>query len=250
MTWRPVVGITSYVEPASWGAWQEVRAALVPAAYVEQVTRAGAIAVLVPPLADDSTESEAEEVLDRLDGLVLAGGADVESVRYGRAPHALAQEPRHDRDSSELLLARVARDRLPVLGVCRGMQVMVVAAGGELEQHLPDRLGSLEHGPAPATYGCRTVETVEGSRLRALVGQSLEVSCSHHQGVASHPTYEAAALSSDGVVEAVESRSSMFNLGVQWHPETGSDGRLFEALIAAAGPARPRGGSVGAGGAA
>ncbi len=236
MTRRPVIGITSYVEPASWGVWQGVRAALLPAAYVDQVNRAGATAVLVPPLPENSTESEAAEMLDRLDGLVLAGGADVESARYGQAPHALAQQPRADRDSSELLLARVVRGRLPVLGVCRGMQVMVVAAGGELEQHLPDRLGSLDHGPAPATYGCRTVETVEGSLLRTLLGHHLEVNCSHHQGVATHPTYEAAAISSDGVVEAVESPSPVFHLGVQWHPETGTDGRLFEALTAAARP--------------
>ena len=231
---RPVIGITSYVEPASWAAWTQVPAALVPNAYVEHVRAAGAIAVIVPPLGDAATEDDARTVLARLDGLVLAGGADVESSRYGQAPHETAQEPRRDRDESELLLARVSRDALPVLGVCRGMQVMVVAAGGELEQHLPDRLGHADHSPAPATYGLSVVEPVEGSRLRELLGDQLEVNCYHHQGIETHPSYEVAATGKLGVIEAVESRESDFHLGVQWHPETGQDGRLFEALVRAA----------------
>jgi putative glutamine amidotransferase len=230
---RPVIGITSYVEPASWGAWTQVRATLVPDAYVQHVRAAGAIPVVVPPLAGDATEADARTLLSRLDGLVLAGGADVESSRYGRQPHELAQEPRPDRDSGELLLARVSRDLVPVLGVCRGMQVMVVAAGGELEQHLPDRLGHLDHGPAPATYGSEVVETVVGSRLRHVLGDKVEVNCYHHQGVASHPSYDVAALSADGVVEAIEAPGSAFHLGVQWHPEVGSDPRLFRALVRA-----------------
>ncbi len=235
----PVIGITSYLEPASWGAWRELRAALVPARYVDQVQAAGALAVLVPPLREGATEDDARALLSRLDGLVLTGGVDVESSRYGQEPHPLSQEPRPDRDASELLLARVARDTVPVLGVCRGMQVMVVAAGGELEQHLPDRLGHLDHGPAPATYGPRIVQPVAGSRLQALVGDQLEVNCHHHQGAATHPTYEVAALSSDGVIEAVESPDSRFQIGVQWHPETGADARLFGALVRSAGRREP-----------
>jgi putative glutamine amidotransferase len=232
---RPLIGITSYVEPASWGAWSQVAATLVPDAYVQQVRSAGAIAVVIPPLGTGATEADARHLLSRLDGLVLAGGADVESSCYGQARHELAQEPRPDRDHGELLLARTARDALPVLGICRGMQVMVVAAGGELEQHLPDRLGHRDHGPAPATYGSMRVETTQNSRLRRLLGETVEVNCYHHQGIASHPTYEVAAVSSDGVVEAIESSGSAFHLGVQWHPETGSDNRLFEALAQAAG---------------
>lgn len=231
---RPVIGITCYVEPATWGAWTEVPAVLLPNAYIDHIRRAGAIPVVVPPLGDDASRDDAERLLSRLDGLILAGGADVESSRYGQQPHDLAQEPRRDRDAGELLLAAVARDALPVLGICRGMQVMVVAAGGLLEQHLPDRLGNLDHGPAPATYGLRTVETAADSRLRELLGERVDVNCYHHQGVQTHPTYSPAAYSTDGVVEAIEATGSDFHLGVQWHPETGADGRLFEALVEAA----------------
>lgn len=231
---KPIIGITSYVEPASWGAWTNVSAALVPAAYVDHVRRAGAIAVVVPPLGDGATLADAQALLARLDGLILAGGADVESSRYGAEPHELSQEPRRDRDAGELLLATAARGTLPVLGVCRGMQVMVVAAGGQLEQHLPDRLGHLDHGPAPGTYGARVVETTPDSQLHSLLGATIEVNCYHHQGVRTHPTYDAAAYSTDGVVEAIEDPEPGFHLGVQWHPETGVDGRLFEALVKAA----------------
>jgi putative glutamine amidotransferase len=231
---RPVIGITSYVESASWGAWSQVRAALVPNSYVEHVRLAGGIPVVLPPVGTDASEDDARRLLGRLDGLVLAGGADVESTRYHEARHELAQEPRRDRDSAELALAEAARDAVPTLGVCRGMQIMVVAAGGALEQHLPDRLDSLAHSPAPGEYGPRVVEPVDGSRLRAILGDRLEVNCYHHQGVASHPTFDVAAISEDGVIEAVESPGEAFYLGVQWHPETGDDGRLFEALVDAA----------------
>jgi putative glutamine amidotransferase len=232
---KPVIGITSYVEPASWGAWTQVPAALVPHAYVEHVRAAGGIPVVLPPLGADATDDDARRLLSRLDGLVLAGGADVESSRYGEPPHELAQEPRRDRDAAELALARLARDAVPTLGVCRGMQVMVVAAGGVLEQHLPDRLESMAHSPSPGQYGARTVEPVDGSRLRAILGDRLEVNCYHHQGIESHPSFEVAAISEDGVIEGVEAPGSAFYLGVQWHPETGTDRRLFQALVDAAG---------------
>ena len=231
---KPVIGITSYVEPASWGAWSQVTAALVPNAYVEHVRGAGGIPVVLPPLGTEATEDDARQLLSRIDGLVLAGGADVESSRYREPPHELAQEPRRDRDAAELALAAAARDTVPTLGVCRGMQVMVVAAGGALEQHLPDRLDSLAHSPAPGQYGPRIVEPVDGSQLRSILGDRLEVNCYHHQGIASHPTFEVAAISQDGVVEAVESTGPGFYLGVQWHPETTEDRRLFEALVEAA----------------
>jgi putative glutamine amidotransferase len=232
---KPVIGITSYVEPASWGAWSQVPAALVPNAYVEHVRAAGGIAVVLPPLGEDASDDDARRLLSRVDGLVLAGGADVESSRYREPPHELAQEPRRDRDAAEIALAGLARDAVPTLGVCRGMQVMVVAAGGALEQHLPDRLDSLAHSPSPGRYGARVVETLDGTRLRSIVGERLEVNCYHHQGVAKHPSFEVAALSEDGVIEALESSGPGFYLGVQWHPETGDDRRLFEALVSAAG---------------
>jgi putative glutamine amidotransferase len=235
---RPVIGVTSYCEPASWGQWTSVSAVLVPSRYTDFVASAGGLPVVLPPLGDEPDLAAAEEVLSRLDGLVLIGGADVESSRYGEEPHLLAQSPRVDRDASEILLATMARDKIPVLGVCRGMQVMAVAAGGVLEQHLPDRIGHLEHSPGPAKYGVRVVEPRAGSRLAEILGDRLEVNCHHHQGVATYPTYDVAAWSSDGVIEAIESPDSSFHIGVQWHPETGTDGRLFEALIAAAGGQR------------
>ncbi|HYO33717.1 MAG TPA: gamma-glutamyl-gamma-aminobutyrate hydrolase family protein [Nocardioidaceae bacterium] len=230
----PVIGLTSYAEPASWAAWTRVPAVLTPQRYVDFVRTAGGIPLVIPPLGPDTTSDVAEAVLARLDGLLLIGGADVDATRYGEEPHAFAQAPRKDRDGSELMLATLARDRVPVLGVCRGMQIMAVAAGGALEQHLPDRLGTLDHSPAPAEYGVRVVEPRSGSRLASILGDRLEVNCHHHQGVASHPSYEVAAWSSDGVIEALESPDSTFHIGVQWHPETGSDARLFDALVAAA----------------
>jgi putative glutamine amidotransferase len=234
---KPVIGLTSYVEPASWGPWTSVPAALVPDRYVAHIQAAGGIAVVVPPLRPEATEEDARQLLGRLDGLVLTGGSDVGASHYGHEPHLLAQQPRVERDSSELLLAQVARDLVPVLGICRGMQVMAVAAGGELEQHLPDRLGHQAHSPGPDSYGPQIVEPRPGSRLLELLGEQVEVGCHHHQGVASHPTYEVAALSTDGIIEAIESvegPDAPFNVGVQWHPETGQDARLFEALVVAA----------------
>jgi putative glutamine amidotransferase len=232
---RPVIGVTSYSEPASWGPWTSVPAVLVPQRYTSFVHAAGGMPFVLPTLGEQPDPDEIDAILSKLDGLVLIGGSDVDASRYGEEPHILAQSPRVDRDASELMLATRSRDKLPVLGVCRGMQIMAVAAGGVLEQHLPDRIGHQDHSPAPAEYGVRVVEPREGSRLASLLGDRLEVNCHHHQGVATHPSYEVAAWSSDGVVEAIESPGSRFHIGVQWHPETGSDGRLFDALVSAAG---------------
>ncbi|HEY7043717.1 MAG TPA: gamma-glutamyl-gamma-aminobutyrate hydrolase family protein [Nocardioidaceae bacterium] len=234
MSGGPVIGITSYVEPASWSVWKDVPAALVPHGYVRHVHEAGGLAVVVPPLPDDATEHDAREVLSRLDGLILAGGVDVEPSRYGQQSHPTIQLPRPDRDASELLLADLtARLDVPVLGVCRGMQVMAVAAGGELEQHLPDRIGHTGHSPAPGLYGEHPVELAPGSRMRKVLGDQVTVATYHHQGVASFPGYTAAGWSTDGVVEAFEDGGARFRIGVQWHPEVGVDSRLFEALVEA-----------------
>ncbi len=232
---RPVIGITSYVEPATWAAWADVPAALIPHAYVQHVHAAGGLALVVPPLADDASDDDAREVLSRLDGLILAGGVDVEPSRYGEQPHPTVQPPRPDRDASELLLARVTgADDVPVLGVCRGMQVMAVAGGGALEQHLPDRLGHTDHSPGPGRYGEHPVEMAPGTRLHKILGNAVIVPTYHHQGVASWPGYEPAGWSTDGVIEAFEDPGSRFRLAVQWHPEVGDDPRLFEALVEAA----------------
>ncbi len=231
---RPVIGITSYVEPASWAAWRDVPAALVPHSYVRQVHEAGGLAVVVPPLPADADETDAREVLARLDGLILAGGVDVEPSRYDRLPHPTIQPARPDRDTSELLIARVtAADDVAVLGVCRGMQIMAVAAGGTLEQHLPDRLGHTGHSPGPGRYGEHPVELAPGSRVHAILGDRATVPTYHHQGVESAPGYESVGWSTDGVLEAFEDPGARFRIAVQWHPEAGSDPRLFQALVAA-----------------
>src|SRR3954471_23531126 len=163
---RPVIGITTYVEPASWALWRDVPAALVPHAYVRQVAEAGGLPLLVPPLPADATREDVRAVLGRLDGLILAGGVDVEPGRYGADPHPSVQTSRPDRDGSELELAvESAGSDLPVLGVCRGMQVMAVAAGGSLIQHVPDIVGTDLHSPGPATYGRHEVRIDRASRL-------------------------------------------------------------------------------------
>jgi putative glutamine amidotransferase len=226
---RPIIGITTYSEPASWGVWHDVDAALVPNAYVDAVTLAGGRAVLLPP---DGTDAG---VLDVLDGLVLAGGADLGPGLYDAAPEPLT-DTRPDRDAGEMPLTRAALDAdLPVLGVCRGMQLLVVAAGGRLHQHLPDVLGHEKHRPAPGVYGSQPARFIEGSRIAALMGDDVEINCYHHQGVADPGTLTVTGRADDGLPEAVEDPARRFVLGVQWHPEVARDERLFGALVRAAG---------------
>lgn len=136
---RPVIGLTAYVEPVDRGVWIDQRSVVLPHDYVAKIEAAGGLAVVLPPRGD-LTDGLAQELLARLDGLVVTGGADVESATYGQDPHAWAQEARPERDRSELVLVRVARRLgMPILGICRGMQIMAVEAGGTLEQHVPDR---------------------------------------------------------------------------------------------------------------
>jgi putative glutamine amidotransferase len=226
---RPIIGVTTYVEPASWGVWHDLETTLVPHAYVEAVSLAGGRAVLLPP---DDLDAD---VLTRLDGLVLSGGADLDPETYGEEP-----DPRTDtrppRDTGEMLLARAALAAdMPVLGICRGMQILAVAAGGRLHQHLPDVLGHEKHRPAPAVYGEHEARFAPGSRVAALMGAELGIHCYHHQGVADPGTLTATGWTEDDLVEAVEDPVRRFVLGVQWHPEVIRDKRLFGALIAAAG---------------
>jgi len=231
----PVIGISAYVEPASWAAWRDVPAVLVPLAYVRHIRDAGGLPVLLPPLPPGTDEGTVAALLERVDGVVLAGGVDVEPARYDADPHPTVQAPRPDRDSTELVLARICADRdVPLLGVCRGMQVMAVAAGGRLIQHLPDDIGHHGHAPAPGAYGEHTVRTVPGSRLAEVLGEEVTVPTYHHQGVVSHPGLVECGWAPDGVLEAVEDAHARFRVGVQWHPEVGSDPRLFEALVGAA----------------
>jgi putative glutamine amidotransferase len=231
---RPVIGITAYVERASWGHWVDVPGALVPHRYVRQVENAGAIAVVIPP-RHDADDATAQALLERLDGVVLAGGVDVAPELYGDERHPTVQASRPDRDTTEIAIARASvRLDLPLLGICRGMQVMAVEAGGLLEQHVPDRVGHDEHSPGPAVYGSHPVHTVAGTRVAEILGMEVDVPSYHHQSVLTHPGYVASAWAGDGTLEAMEVPEARFRLAVQWHPEVGTDPRLFEALIAAA----------------
>jgi len=225
---RPLIGITTYVEPASWLVWQDLPTAFIPQAYVEAVTQAGGRAVLLPP---DDLDAD---VLRVLDGLILSGGADLDPGLYGEAPGPLTVS-RPERDSAEMLLARSALEAdLPVLGVCRGMQVLAVAAGGTLHQHLPDVLGHEKHRPAPGVYGEHEARFTPGSRIAGLMGDDLRIHCYHHQGVAEAGTLTVTGRTEDGLIEAVENAAHRFVLGVQWHPEVVRDRRLFGALVQAA----------------
>ncbi len=229
---RPIIGISCYREPASWNAWERVPAVLVPARYVDAVRAGGGTPVLLPPLgpADD-----AAALIGRLDGIVIAGGADVNPARYGEHPQTHTTGWRDDRDVSEFALLDAADDAgLPVLGICRGMQVMAARAGGRLHQHLPDVVGHDAHSPGPAAYGPVKVDTVVGSRLAGIVGPELTVRCHHHQSVAQFPGFGASGFAPDGTTEAMEAPGDRFVLAVQWHPETEADARLFAALAAAA----------------
>lgn len=230
---RPVIGLTCYLEPSQWGAWQ-VPAAVLHAWYLDAITVAGGRAILLPP--DDAGDVS---VLDRIDALVLVGGADVDASRYGQVPHATADVPRTARDASELQLYRGARERdLPVLGICRGLQVMAVAHGGSLHQHVPE-ISTLVHREVPGTFTDHAARFEPGSLIATVMGGTqVVVNSSHHQAVADAGNLTVSGRAEDGTIEACEDDDGAFVLGVQWHPEhpdrRAVDGGIFRALVAAA----------------
>jgi len=224
---RPIIGITTYVDQATWGVWCDLPTTLVPHDYTEAVIQAGGRPVLIPPHEDT-------DVLRVLDGLVLTGGPDLGPELYGAEPEPMTVT-RPERDSAEMpLVHRALELDLPVLGVCRGMQLLAVAAGGSLHQHLPDVLGHEKHRPAPAVYGEHDASFVPGSRIAGLMGDDLAIRCFHHQGVTDAGKLTVTGRAEDGLIEAVEDPSRRFVLGVQWHPEVIRDERLFGALVGAA----------------
>lgn len=238
-THRPVIGITCYVEDVDRYPWVGQRSVVLPHRYVAQVEAAGGVAVVLSPRPDVDA-ALARSVLERVDGLVVAGGADVEAGRYGAQPHPTSQAPRPDRDAWETALVRAAEEvDLPVLGICRGMQVMAVADGGALEQHLPDRVGHEAHCPSPGMYTSHHVDPVPGSLLASVVGElPLDVPTYHHQAVLASSLegsgWVPAAWHGDGTLEAMEDPRARFRLGVQWHAEEGELADLFVALVRAA----------------
>lgn len=234
---RPVIGVTAYGERARWGVWEQ-QAAVLPQNYLDQVASAGGVPVLLPPMPG------VQAALPRMDGLILTGGADVAPARYGASadPHTTGVRP--DRDEAEIALLRRALDlRIPVLGICRGMQVMNVALGGTLIQHLPDAVGHQEHSPTPGTMASHPVRVGRGGLLASIAGEGTRpVPTHHHQGVDRLGTgLVACAWAADGIVEGIEfgpdgsgqadPDGTPFALGVQWHPEVETASRLITALV-------------------
>lgn len=233
----PIIGISTYRQPASWSSWEGVPADLLPTAYANSVTEAGGIPMLIPPV---DSPAAAELIVSRLDGLIISGGADVNPARFDQKPHATVTKWYDDRDASELwLLDAAGAQEVPVLGICRGMQVMAVHAGGALVQHLPDTVGTTNHSGSGSEYGTTEVIVEAGHRISSLTDPNLVVACHHHQGVDSHPGFVATAHSSDGLLEAMESEGERFEVAVQWHPETTKDKGLFFGLVAAASSGKP-----------
>lgn len=227
---KPLIGVTTYREQSRWGVWDEM-ADVLHAVYSFSIEAAGGVAVLLPPSDADAALS----VVTRVDGLVISGGADVDPWQYGAEPHERTTGWRLDRDTWELALLDAAWDaRLPVLGICRGMQVMAVHGGGSLEQHVPDVVGHEGHSPGADEFGEIAIEVVAGTRLERALGPKGAVSCHHHQSVREHPGFVAAAHAADGTLEAIERDDRPFWMAVQWHPETREDAGLFRCLVDAA----------------
>jgi putative glutamine amidotransferase len=226
----PVVGITTYREQARWGVWDEL-ADVLHAGYARAVEAAGAAVVLLPP----GDPAHARSVVERIDALVVAGGADVSPERYGADPHPRTGGTRPDRDAWELaVLAEAAAVDLPALMVCRGMQLEAARVGGVLDQHTPDVVGHDGHAPAAGRYGEITVTTVPGTTVGRILGPTRDVRCHHHQSVRTCPGLVPSAYAEDGTVEAFEQPDRRFWVGVQWHPETQADVGLLRELVGAA----------------
>ena len=224
---KPIIGITTYAEQARWGVW-DVPSALVPMSYVTAIRRAGGRPVLLPP--DDEA---IDETLETVDGLLFSGGSDIDPSFYDAEPHPSVNGTRPDRDRAELALMQAALDReLPVLAVCRGMEIMNVACGGDIVQHLPDVVGHEDHKHTPGVFGDHEVDLEPRSRLGTILGERAPVKSHHHQGVGRlGQGLVESAWAEDGTIEGIENPSRPFVLGVLWHPEQGEDFALFQALV-------------------
>jgi putative glutamine amidotransferase len=231
---RPVIGICTALTRAQWGVWDR-RAALLPVSYIAAIQRAGGLALMIPP--DAQLEDNPDEVLDVIDGLILAGGDDIDPSSYGADRHPQTKHTVPERDRAELALAKRAIERdIPLLGICRGMQLMNIAFGGTLAQHLPEDVGHERHRPHPGSFddSDHAVRLTEGSLAALAAGETIHNTKSHHhQGLdAVAEPFEVTGYSTiDDVPEAIESPERRFVLGVQWHPEADERSRVIGALI-------------------
>jgi putative glutamine amidotransferase len=231
---KPVIGLTSYRQRGQTGVW-DTEMAMLPAFYIEGVTRAGGLAVILPPQQVDS--EDARNLLAGLDGLIITGGRDVEAARYGHESHEKAEKPDRLRDllEDELITAAIQM-KLPFLGICRGAQMLNVNRGGNLIQHLPDVVGDNRYLQGEGNFAHMQMSVREGSLLSSIVGEKVQNAALYHHQAIDEPGegLQIVAYSPDGIVQAVEVENHPFGLAVQWHPEqTLDDLRLFEALIAA-----------------
>jgi putative glutamine amidotransferase len=234
-TARPLIGITTYLEQSQTGVW-DVPASFLPKVYLDAVTNAGGIAILLPPQPVDA--DIANSVVSSLDGLVVAGGKDVDPSRYGQVPHSETDSPRLDRDEWEDALLKAAIDtELPFLAICRGLQILNVVLGGTLHQHLPEIVGDARFSGNNGVFAANEVAIGDNGIVPALLSNTptLSVQSYHHQGIDAVAPGLTVTAESDGVVQAVELDAVPFGVAVQWHPEQSpEDLRLFEGLIEAA----------------
>jgi putative glutamine amidotransferase len=224
---RPVIGICAAIESARWAAW-EVEVNLSPRTYSQAVQRAGGLALILPP--DDVVAESPDELLDMLDGLILAGGSDIDPATYGAKPHPETRGTRPDRDRFELALGTRALERdMPVLGICRGMEMLNVIQGGTLDQHLGLEL----HRHTPGAFADHGVRLEPGSLAARVVGdESTVVKSAHHQGLGElGEGVIASGYADDGIVEAIELADKDFAVGVLWHPEEDERSRVIGALV-------------------
>lgn len=233
---RPLIGVCAAVENANFGVWQDEPAVLLPLSYARAIHGAGGMMAMLPP--DRRATNDPGELLDRIDALVLGGGADIDPESQGVEAHPETVGTNPDRDNFEIALAQGALEReIPLLGVCRGMQILNVACGGTLDQHLPDRLGHDRHRPVPGSWAEHDVRLEPGSlAARAAGTEQLTVKSHHHQGVdeISVSLSASAWATDDESVEAIESADGGFALGVLWHPEEDVADAVIPALVSRA----------------
>ena len=235
-TVRPVIGLTSYRQRAQTGVW-DVTASFLPAVYFDAVTKAGGIAVLLPPQEPVDADIAAQ-VVGSLDGIIITGGGDVAPERYGAERHEKTDPANLMRDAWEdALLSAAIEHEVPFLGICRGLQVLNVNRGGTLVQHLPEVVGDDRYNKGGGQFATNRVE-IEGGELSELIPDAeLDVKSYHHQAVQDVGAgLTVTARSEDGTIQAIELEGVPFGVAVQWHPEedAAEDIRLFQGLVDAA----------------